>query len=327
MSSPLYAGIDLGGTKILVLIADAEGNVCGDIRVPTLADEGPDAVIARMVAATREAAKEAGVEMRAIAGAGVSAPGPIDADDGVITDPPNLPGWHDVPLARALREQLDMPVVLENDANCGAVGEHRYGAGRGYRHMIYITVSTGIGGGIIIDDRLYVGASGAAGELGHIAVAADGPLCGAGHVGCLEAFASGTAIANRAEEGIAAGGLPRTARLAEHNPPLSAEEVHMAAEQGEEGAAAIIESAGRYLGIGLASIINAFNPQAVVIGGGLTNIGERLLGPARIEARRRSFDQAFDDVKLLEWELGERVSALGAIAVAQGAHKSAGVAR
>jgi glucokinase len=323
----LYAGIDLGGTKILVLVADAEGNVCGDVRLPTNASDGPDAVIARMVEATREAARESGVEVKSLIGAGVSAPGPIHAAEGVITDPPNLPGWHDVPLASTLRQQLDIPVVLENDANCGAVGEHRYGAGRGYRHMIYITISTGIGGGIIIDDRLYAGASGAAGELGHIAVAADGPVCGAGHVGCLEAFASGTAIANRAEELIAAGGLPRTARLAEHNPPLSAETVHLAAEQGEEEAAAIIDTAGRYLGIGLASIINAFNPQAIVIGGGLTNMGDRILRPAISTARRRAFDQSFEDVSIVEWELGERVAALGAIAVAQGAQKPAQVSR
>lgn len=313
----LYAGIDLGGTKILVLIADAEGNVRGDIRVPTGAKEGPAAVIARIVQATREAAREGGIDLASLAGAGVSAPGPIDAAAGVITDPPNLEGWHDVPLARALHEQLRIPVVLENDANCGAVGEHRYGAGRGYQHMIYITVSTGIGGGIIIDDRLYAGASGAAGELGHVAVAVDGPVCGAGHVGCLEAFASGTAIAKRADELIAAGGLPRTARLAEHNPPLSAETVHLAAEQGESEAAAIIDSAGSYLGIGLASIINAFNPQAIVIGGGLTNIGERLLGPAITAARRRSFEQSFEDVSIVEWQLGERVAALGAIALAR----------
>ena len=317
MTAPLFAGIDLGGTKLLVMIADSGGDVCGDVRVPTQADEGPDSVIARMVQATREAASEAGIDVASLAGAGVSAPGPIDTAEGVITHPPNLPGWDDVPLARLLREQLAIPVVLENDANCGAVGEHRYGAGRGYRHMIYLTVSTGIGGGIIIDDRLYSGASGAAGELGHIAVAVDGPACGAGHVGCLEAFASGTAVANRAEEAIAAGRLPRTARLAEHNPPLSAEEVHLAAEQGEQEAAVIIETAGRYLGIGLASIINAFNPQAIVLGGGLTNIGERLLAPARIEARRRSFEQSFEDVRILEWELGERCAALGAIAVAR----------
>jgi glucokinase len=315
VTTPLYAGVDLGGTKILVLIADADGNVCGDVRVPTLADEGPDAVIARMVEATRQAAREAGVGVASLAGAGVSAPGPIDTGEGVITQPPNLPGWDNVPLARLLREQLAIPVVLENDANCGGVGEHRYGAGRGYRHMIYLTLSTGIGGGIIIDDRLYTGASGAAGELGHIAVDLDGPTCGAGHVACLEAFASGTAIANRAADAITAGRMPRTARLAEHNPPLSAEEVHLAAEQGEEEAAAIIETAGRYLGIGLGSILNAFNPQCIVLGGGLVNIGERLLAPARAEARRRAFAQAFEDALIVEWELGEKCAALGAIAV------------
>jgi glucokinase len=315
VTTPLYAGVDLGGTKILVLIADADGNVCGDVRVPTLADEGPDAVIARMVEATRQAAREAGVGVASLAGAGVSAPGPIDTGEGVITQPPNLPGWDNVPLARLLREKLAIPVVLENDANCGGVGEHRYGAGRGYRHMIYLTLSTGIGGGIIIDDRLYTGASGAAGELGHIAVDLDGPTCGAGHVACLEAFASGTAIANRAADAITAGRMPRTARLAEHNPPLSAEEVHLAAEQGEEEAAAIIETAGRYLGIGLGSILNAFNPQCIVLGGGLVNIGERLLAPARAEARRRAFAQAFEDALIVEWELGEKCAALGAIAV------------
>jgi glucokinase len=176
---------------------------------------------------------------------------------------------------------------------------------------------------LIVDDRLYAGASGAAGELGHIAVAVDGPTCGAGHIACLEAFSSGTAIANRAEEAIAAGGLPRTARLAEQRPPLSAETVYLAAEQGEEGAAAIIDAAGRYLGIGLASIINAFNPQAIVVGGGLTNMGERLLGPAREEARRRAFEQSWDDVSIVEWELGERVAALGAISLAHGAKRAA----
>ena len=317
MSGDLYAGIDLGGTKILVLIADAHGSVTGDARVPTLATQGPESVIARIVDAVHAAAAEAGVETAQLLGAGVSAPGPIDTGEGVITDPPNLPGWHNVPLARILRERLGVPVVLENDANCGAVGEHMFGAGRGYRHLLFVTISTGIGGGIIIDNELYEGASGAAGEVGHLGVSVDGPACGAGHVGCLEAFASGTAIAARAREMIAAGGLPRTARIAEHDPPLSAKSVQMAAEQGEAEAAAIIAGAGRYLGIGLASLINVFNPQAIVLGGGLTNMGDAILGPAVETARTRSFAQSFVDVRIVEGELGERVAALGAIAVAR----------
>jgi glucokinase len=285
--------------------------------VTTLAAEGADAVIGRIVNAVRLAVGEAHIAPDDVAAVGVAAPGPIDVVDGVITDPPNLPGWHNVPLAQILRDRIQMPVFLENDANCGAVGEHRFGAGRGYRDMIYVTISTGIGGGIIIDDQLYAGASGAAGEVGHIGVAVTGPVCGAGHVGCLEAFSSGTAIARRAQEMIAAGGLPRTARLAEQNPPLSVEDVYMAGQQGEVEAAALIESAGRYLGIGLASIINAFNPQAIVMGGGLVNMGEAILGPAIETARARSFAQSFSDVRIIEWELGEHGTALGATAVAR----------
>ena len=317
MNEGLYAGIDLGGTKILVLVADERGNVLGTARVPTLATQGPDSVISRIVDAVHAAAAEAKVETTALSGAGVSAPGPIDTAEGVITDPPNLPGWHNVPLARILRERLGIPVALENDANCGALGEHMFGAGRGYKHIVFVTISTGIGGGIIIDNELYEGASGAAGEVGHIGVSVDGPSCGAGHVGCLEAFASGTAIAARARDMIAAGGLPRTARIAEHDPPLSAKSVQMAAEQGEAEAAAIITSAGRYLGMGLASLINVFNPQAIILGGGLTNIGDAILGPAVETARMRSFAQSFVDVRIVEGELGERVAALGAIAVAR----------
>jgi len=313
----LYGGVDLGGTNILVLISDGDGRVVGTARVATEANLGPEAVIGHIVQAVQAAAAEAHVDVSALRCVGVSAPGPIDAVEGVITDPPNLPGWHNVPLARILRERLGVPAVLENDANCGAVGEHNFGAGRGYRHMIFVTISTGIGGGIIIDNELYVGASGAAGEVGHLGVSEDGPTCGAGHAGCLEAFASGTAIAARAREAIAAGGLVRTARLAEHDPPLSAETVYLAGQQGEAEATAIIESAGRYLGMGLASLINAFNPQAIVIGGGLTNMGDTILGPAVETARTRSFAQSFTDVRIVEGELGERAPALGAIAVAR----------
>ena len=313
----LYAGIDLGGTKIVVLVADADGRVRGAARVETMAQQGPEPVIARIVEAVGDAAREAGVPADSLRAAGVSAPGPIDREIGVITDPPNLPGWHNVPLAAILRERLGVPVVLENDANCGAVGEHQFGAGRGFRHMVYVTVSTGIGGGVIIDGRLYAGSSGAAGEVGHAGVAADGPACGAGHPGCLEAFASGTAIAHRAREAIVAGKLPRTAALAEQDPPLSAKHIHEAADQGEVEAAAIIRTAGQYLGIGLANIVNAFDPEAIVLGGGVVNMGDAILGPAVETARTRAFTQSFGDVRIVRAELGERGPALGALAVAR----------
>lgn len=318
-AAEMFAGIDLGGTKILVLIADASGQVLGSVREPTQATQGPESVIARIAACVRKAAEDAHVDVASLRAAGVSAPGPIDVAEGVITDPPNLPGWHNVPLARILRERLGVPALLENDANCQGVAEHQFGAGRGYHDVIFVTISTGIGGGIIIGDQLYRGASGAAGEVGHIGVSPDGPSCGAGHRGCLEAYASGTAIAARARELIAAGGLPRTARLAEHNPPVSAKTVYLASQQGEAEAAAIIHTAGQYLGIGLASLINVFNPQAIVIGGGLTNMGDDILGPAVETARTRAFAQSFVDVRIVEGALGERGAALGALAVARDA--------
>ena len=311
------AGVDLGGTKIMAVVVDGNGEIVGDQRLPTQASKGPEHVIEAMVLATTAAAGEAGIALKDLVAVGVSAPGPIDTAEGIVTDPPNLPGWHDVPLARLFSKEVGVPAVLENDANCGAVGEHQFGAGRGFRHMIYVTISTGIGGGIIIDNELYAGASGAAGELGHIIVASEGPQCGAGHAGCLEAFAAGSGIARQARELIDAGGLPRTARIAEHNPPLSAESVSLAAQAGEAEAAAIIASAGRYFGLGLATMINAFNPEAIVLGGGLTHMGDDYLGPALEVAKQRSFEQSFQDVRIVEWELGERGTALGALAVAR----------
>jgi len=317
MTDRYFVGIDLGGTKTRAIVVGPRLNVLGDARIPTPATRGPQAVVDAIADAVNSALADAGVDIGSVACAGVSAPGPIDTQEGVVTDPPNLAGWHNVPLAALLRDKLGIPVFLENDANCGAVGEHAFGAGRGYRHMIYITISTGIGGGIIIDSELYAGASGAAGEIGHIIVAMDGPRCGADHVGCLEAYSSGTAIARRAAELIEAGGLARTARLAERTPPLSTEEVHQAALEGEQEAAAIIETAGRYFGIGLATLINAFNPEAIVIGGGLTHLGESYLGPAIEMARARSFAQSWEDVRIVEWELGERGTALGALIIAR----------
>lgn len=317
MTDHLFVGIDLGGTKILVLVADDNGRVIGDTRIPTEAPQGVDAVIGRIVQATKDAVQEAGVELSAVRAIGVSAPGPIDTVKGVITDPPNLHGWHNVPLARILQERLDAPAILENDANCQGLAEHEYGAGRGFSHMVFVTASTGIGGGIIIDNELYVGASGAAGEIGHLVVASDGPTCGAGHVGCLEAMASGTAIARDAAALIAQGQLARTARIAEHNPPLDAADVFRASQEGETEAGAIITRAGRYLGTGLASIINAFNPQAIIVGGGLINMGDAIMAPAIEVARQRSFGQSFNDVQIIESELGDRAGALGAITVAR----------
>ena len=314
MSRRLAAGIDLGGTKIYSLVATEQGEVLGEDRRLTEAVEGPDAVIARMAASIRAALDAAGVTTKDIVGVGISSPGPCDPVRGVVTDAPNLPGFHEIPLVQRVSDALGVPALLENDANAAAYGEYRFGAGQGLRHILYVTLSTGIGGGIIIDGKIYEGASGAAGEVGHIILDDAGPLCNCGNRGCLEAFSSGAAIAREAAEAIAAGRSPRLAELAGEAAP-TAELVHQAAVEGDEAAREIVSRAGYYLGLGLAGLLNCFDPQMLILGGGLVGLGDLYLGPALRRAREGAFPQIAADVAITQAKLGERAGALGAAAL------------
>ena len=252
-----------------------------------------------------------------VAAVGVGAPGPLDIAAGVVIAPPNLPGWERVPLRQMLRDALSIPTYLDNDANAAALGEHRFGAGRGTRHMIYVTVSTGIGGGLILDGRLYHGASGVGGEVGHISVLPHGPLCGCGNRGCLEALASGTAIAREARERVNRGVPTLIAELAGGDPQqITARLVAEAAQRGDPEAQTILHTAMDYLGIGMASLVNLFNPQMIVIGGGLSKLGETLFEPVRRAIRRHAFQAAAQDVQVVPARLGDQVGVLGAAAVA-----------
>lgn len=315
-----FGGIDLGGTKILSLVMTAEGGVLGRDRCPTEAQDGPDAVIGRMAISLRRAAAAASLPLKELGGVGVSAPGPCDLRRGLVTDPPNLPGWRDVPLPRILSEALGLPVLLENDATAAAYGEHRFGAGRPYRHLVFVTVSTGIGGGIIIDGSPYRGASGGAGEVGHTVIQEDGPPCGCGRKGCLEALASGTAIAREGTALLEGGRAPQLARLAAAGRVVDAETVYEAAENGDSDARAVIERAGHYLGLGFANLINLFNPEAIVVGGGLSRMGGMFLGPACAAIRERALPQCLADVTVVLGELGDEAGALGVVALAAEEH-------
>jgi glucokinase len=301
-NSPVIGGIDLGGTKILSLVVSRTGSVLAEDIRPSLAAEGQQAVIARMVASLRESLAKAGVDGRQLLAVGVSAPGPVDYTRGVITSPPNLPGWHDVPLASIIAKEFGVPCVLENDANSSAFAEHRWGAGRGTRHMLFLTLSSGIGGSIIIDGALYRGASGSAGEVGHMTIDSGGPRCGCGRRGCLEMQASGLALARRGRRLVARYPDSLLARLAREQ-PLSAKLIEQAANQGDEGARELIVRAGRDLGIGLASLINIFDPELIVLGGSLTKMGDLYLGPTRETAREEAFAQTWRDVRIVVGEL------------------------
>ncbi|MGI8550577.1 MAG: ROK family protein [Dehalococcoidia bacterium] len=274
-----------------------------DLR-PTEATEGRETVIERMLDSLRKAVRSANVTIEDLNGLGVAAPGPVDWQTGHVLEPPNLPGWGDVPLGSILSEQLGLPVVLENDANAAALGEYVSGAGRGAKALIYITISTGIGGGLVFDGRLYRGVSGAAGEVGHMIIRPEGPLCGCGRHGCLEALSSGSAIGREGATALANGRAPLLRRqIDDSGQPVSALLVARAAGEGDEDAQQILHEAGVSLGIGLGNLVNLLNPDRIVIGGGAAHIGAPLLEPAEAVMRRNAFPGAAARVSLRSAEL------------------------
>ncbi len=309
----LIIGLDLGGTKIAAALATADGQVLRRHRVPTPARQGPDAV----VVALRQAIEQLGkTDVGQVSAIGVGAPGPYNSQLQVVSSSPHLAGWQDVPLKQMLEDRLGTLTFVDNDANVAALGEHRFGAGIGTNHMIYITVSTGIGGGLILGGKLYTGASGAAGEIGHMTVEVNGPRCQCGNYGCWEALASGTALAREAVRKLEAGAESRILELAGGDlGRVKAEVVFEASQQGDKLARSLIERAGYYLGVGLASLIDIFNPEMIVIGGGMANMGEALLAPARTVARQRAFALPGSVARIVPARLGDDSGVLGAVAL------------
>lgn len=309
-----YAAIDLGGTKVRAIIADLDGKIYSeDIRLSRAA-EGLDITIDTMIEALEAACAGARVGRSEIKGLGVVSPGAVDVHNGVVPEAPQLPGWKDVPLVKLMSDRLGVPVWLENDANAAALGESRYGAGKGAQHMLYITLSTGVGGGIIIDGQLYRGTRGAAGELGHIVIQADGPRCGCGGQGCLESLISGTAIAKAGEELVAEGKAPLLAGLREAEGPVTAEMMSRAAKAGDKAVVAFADQVGHYLGAALASYVNIFNPSVIVIGGGVSLSGEMFMDQALAAMKQRAMRGPLEDVTVKLGVLKDRAGTLGMIA-------------
>ena len=305
--SEYVVGLDLGGTKILSLCLDRDLKVAGRDWRETEADGGPEAVIRRMVESALAAAGG-----RKIAAVGVSAPGPCNPATGIVTTPPNLPGWFNVPLAKLISEKLGVPAWIENDANAGALAEHRIGAGRGSKHMIMVAAGTGIGGGFVLDGKLYHGASGGAGEVGHMQMDPTGRLCGCGRRGCLEAVASGWALSADAAD-IAAkepDGLVARISVQENEEP-DGRILDLAAAQGDASAIEVLTRAGVFLGAGLTNLIDLFNPEVIVIGGSLRK-SDIYYKTALEGARRDAYPQHASDVRIAEAELGDDAAAMGA---------------
>lgn len=325
----LALGIDLGGTKILTAVANAQGKMLSRDHSITPAKEGPEAVIRSIVESTRRALNQVPIAAADLAAIGLGAPGLSNPETGILFTSPHLPGWHDVPLRDIIEKELGTKAFLINDANAAAVGELYFGAGRGVRNFIYITISTGIGGGIIIDGKVYTGSAGTAGELGHMVIDDKGPPCNCGNRGCWETLASGMALAREARRRIKRGDSTSILEYASGDAgKINAEIICEAAQAGDCLAGELIARNAYYLGVGLANLINIFNPEVIVIGGGLSNIGDMLLKPAYEEAGRRAFRQAYQAVRFARPRLGRNSGVLGAAVFALnkigGADKTAG---
>jgi glucokinase len=294
--------LDIGGTKLAAGVVDASGRIHSFVVAPSRAADGPEPTLARLFELGRRAVAESSVPWAEIRAVGIGCGGPLDAERGVLIAPPHLPGWHDVPVTALAEQEFERPATLENDATAAAAGEHRWGAGAGTRNMVYLTISTGVGGGVVIDGRLYRGAGGNGGELGHVTIDWHGRRCrGCGRLGCLEAYVSGTSIAERARE----AGLELT----------SAEDVARAARDGDAGARAVWDETVEALACGLTSIVNLFEPELVVIGGGVSRSGDQLLAPVRKLVHTSTMKPAGEAVEIVLSAFGDHVGVVGAAAI------------
>jgi glucokinase len=316
---PCIIGVDLGGTNLVVGAMTADGaNRFATHSVPTRADLGADGVVARIAEQIErviaDTCQATGRTRADFLGVGIGSPGPLDRARGLVIFTPNL-GWRDFPLRDRVQDAVHLPATLDNDANCATLGEWWVGAAKGARNVVGLTIGTGIGGGLILDGRLYHGASDVAGELGHATIDANGRRCGCGNYGCLEAYASGPAIAERAREALA-GGEPSIlpGLVGGDLARLTAAHVYEAGHRGDELAIEVVRDTAKFLGIGVANLLNIFNPEVVVLAGGVTQAGDSLFEPLRAEVRRRAFKPAVDACRIVPGTLQGTAGVVGAVA-------------
>jgi len=301
--------LDIGGTKLAVGVLTADGVVHAFLVEPTLKEEGHHRVIARLFDMGHRAIASAGPG--GMAAIGISSGGPLDPATGIVMAPLNLPDWIDVPISDLARAEFGLPAVLVNDATAGMLAEHRYGAARGAQIALYLTISTGVGGGAVIHGRLHRGAAGNGGEFGHVTVRPGGRRCTCGRSGCLEAYASGTSIAARAREALATD--TSGSRLADVPAP-TAEDVLAAAEAGDPLAVQLWTETTDVIGQAVTDLVNTFEPEVVVLGGGVTRAGAALIDPVRATVARTAMPLAAAAVRIEFAQLGEAVCVVGAAA-------------
>ena len=316
-----WIGVDVGGTKTAIVLCSQPPIIRDRIEFPTLPDQGPERALNMIRDKIHQLIRTHGIDRKQIAAIGISCGGPLDRVSGVIQAPPNLSTWVDVPIVSILHREFGVECRLENDANAGAVAEHRYGAGQGTQHMIFLTMGTGFGAGIIADGRLYHGATDTAGEIGHVRLTSSGPV-GYNKAGSVEGWASGGGMAQTAVQQVTAamekGEKTALAAQLEANKALTAKDVAIAAQQGDRVAQQIVYSTACRLGEALAILVDLLNPELIVIGGLAMRFGESLLAPARTVIEREALDVPARACKIVPAALGEQIGDIAAISVAIG---------
>ena len=313
------AGVDLGGTTINTGVVSFDGQrVLGMHTAPTGADKGAKYVVDKIIGMVRESMRVAQEDEAFVAaggeivGVGIGSPGPLDRATGTVIETPNL-GWRNFPLRDLIANAIGLPAELDNDANAATIGEWWVGAGKDVETMIGVTLGTGIGGGIVLGGKVFHGASDIAGEVGHMSIDSTGRKCKCGNYGCLEAYASGPAIAARAVEGLQTGEQSLLPDLVEGDlSRITAETVYEGIVAGDAYAREVMRDTAKFLGSGLANLINVLNPEMIVISGGVTRAGDHLLEPLRNEVRRRAFRPAFEACRIVTSELGTTAGVIGA---------------
>jgi glucokinase-like ROK family protein len=305
------AGIDMGATHVSIILVDFSAYILQEIEAPFDITKGPEICLYEVDLLLRDLLNKAGLKIEDIQATGVGVPGPVSLEEGTVSTPPIMPGWHGYPIRDHLEELWGCPVWLSNDADLGALGEWAYGAGRGERNLVYIKVGTGIGAGLLLDGQIYQGETGAAGEIGHVTIDEHGPLCTCGNHGCLEAMSGGRAISRRAKEAVSEGVRTQLATIQPLD-SLTARDVLSAAHNGDLYSQQLVTEAGEHLGTAIASLVNLVNPGVIVIGGGISEIGDLLLEPIRRTVHKRSLRGASRVVRISTSLLGRRSTAMGA---------------
>ena len=308
-------GVDIGGTKISLALGDEKGKILMRSEIPTRTGRQSVDCVRELALKLKALVRDAGLPLKKILGIGVGCPGAVNNQKGIAPRSPNLPGWAGLPLRRILSQASGLPVFLANDANAAAIGESVFGAGRHAKNFIYITVSTGVGGGIVLNGRLYEGSGFVAGEIGHISVVPDGKKCNCGQRGCLEAYASGTAIGHFVRERMTRKNT-RIWKFLSGDRKVSARQVGMAAREGDRLSIESYKQAGYYLGIGIANLLNILNPEKIVIGGGVLRSAHQIFWKTmQKSAKQHAWPEAFRTVKIVRSALQGRVGDLGTVAL------------